>query len=269
MRAVNLIPAEQRRGGGAGSSPLAVYALLGGLAVILVAVTALVLTQNAVAERQNRLAKVERQAADAERQARALAPYVTFATLQETRLRTVRGLARNRFPWSRAFEDVTRVMDRSVWLKSLTATIAPGVTLEDTGTDASTVRGGVPNPALEMSGCATSNQALVRLMSRLRAMSGVERVTLTDAEKPDEVSQSSSPSSGGSSDGCGSDKNPDWKLVVFYKPLPGGAPAVTANSSSTSAPAPPAAKGSTSSSTSTTPTEKAQAAPVSSSGSAP
>ena len=52
MRAVNLIPLDERRGGGPARAGLLSYFLLGALVAVLVGVTALVLTSNQISERK-------------------------------------------------------------------------------------------------------------------------------------------------------------------------------------------------------------------------
>ena len=243
MKAVNLIPVEERRGSG-GAAPVGVYALLGGLAVLLAAVTLLVLTGNQVSTKKNELASVSTQAAAAQRQATALTPYANFAKLQQSRLETVKSLASTRFEWSRAFSDVSHVIGSTVWLTGLTGTVTPGVTVENASSsgDTSTFRQASPNPAHEIAGCAKSNKDVVAFLSRLRAMTGVQRVTLADATKDDNAT----PAAGkGDSESCGSVHYPDFHAVVFYAPLKTPSASTDTGDSSSTA--------STTSTTSTTP----------------
>jgi len=174
-------------------------------------------------------------------------------------------------------------MSKDVWLTSVTGTVAPNVTLDGGGSGAgaggggerSGLRSALPNPALSIAGCATSNDQVVSFVSRLRVMNGVIRVSLSDAQKSDTAVASSGASSGGaaasapasgSSGGgggdCtnGSDKFPKFDVVVFYRPLavasvssaPGGV-ATPASATGAAAPkgtgSPPAAPGSPSTST--------------------
>ena len=135
MKAVNLIPPEQRRGGagGAGRSGGAAYALLGGLAVILVALATWVLTQNSVTTNKAELTRVTNAANAAQAEAAALKPYRDFAALRAARVLTVQSLARSRFDWERAFTDFARVIPSNVWLTTLTATVKPGVNFGGSG----------------------------------------------------------------------------------------------------------------------------------------
>jgi hypothetical protein len=119
------------------------------------------------------------------------------------------------------------VVGRRVWLTSLTATVTPDVAVTaDSGSDVSSLRSALPNPAVQLGGCATSHREVVRFVSRLRATKRVVRVTLGDSEKPDTATSAVSSDGGassapGSSADCGSPHSPKFDLVVFYTPLPG------------------------------------------------
>lgn len=253
MRAVNLIPADQRRGGG-GGTPWASYSVIGALAVALVAVTTLVLTSNQIASRKGKLERLDAQATAAQAQAQRLQPYVTFAQLASQRANTVAQLAGQRFDWSTVLADLDRVVGSDVWLTGLTGTAAPGAggSLSSGSGSASSLRTSLPNPAVELQGCATSHDAVVAFVSRLRASRGVIRVSLADDEKPDNQSGGSGASSGGSSTTCGKDAWPSFSLVVFYKELPGGVPAGTNGSTGSTTGAAPASGSSSSSGSSGT-----------------
>ncbi|HEY2636024.1 MAG TPA: PilN domain-containing protein [Solirubrobacteraceae bacterium] len=259
MKAVNLIPSDQR---GGGASARGTHVVLGALALVLVGVIAYVVTTNQISSRQDDLARAKQRSATVSSQLSTLKPYVDFATLKDSRTKTVHDLAAARFNWQRPMSDLSHVTTHQVWLTAMTATVAPGITLESAGTGStSTLRSALPNPAVELSGCAVSNKAVVAYMSRLRAIKGVVRVTLDSAEKPSSASSSAtSTSTGGSTatGGCGTgDGTPAFDAVVFFAPIPGatdttGATATaptTSTGTSTSTPT-----GSTSGTTSTTST---------------
>jgi len=190
VRAVNLIPVEERRGGsGSGSGPPTVW-LLVGLGVLVVAFAGFVLASNQVSERQAKLAQVSTQADSAQSSVAQLKPYVDFASMEQNRTQTVRQLAATRFDWHQSLHDLARVMSKDVWLTSVTGTVAPNVALDGGsgagggGGDSSGLRAALPNPALSISGCATSNDEVVSFVSRLRVMNGVIRVSLSDPRSP-------------------------------------------------------------------------------------
>jgi hypothetical protein len=110
------------------------------------------------------------------------------------------------------------VIPDDVWLSSLNGTVAPGVSVSggDSG-GASDLRSAIPNPAIEISGCTVAHESVVRLISRLRLLRDVQRVSLADSSK----------NTGGD---CqhGHTNFPQFHLVVFFTPIPTVAPPATA-----------------------------------------
>lgn len=239
MRAVNLIPAEERRGGGAGGSGRsggAVYVLLGVLAVAVLAVSAYVLTGNSVNDKRAELASVSTKADSAESQAAMLKPYAEFAKLEQQRVATVKSLATSRFDWDRTLRQLSKVIPSNVWLSSFLATVTPDVTVDGGGTtgDTGNIRQASQTPAIEMVGCTTSQDEVARLMTRLRLMTGVDRVVLSSSEKSTATTTAAStPASGADSAGgggsgdCrnGSSHFPQFSMVVLFEAPPAPAPA--------------------------------------------
>jgi Tfp pilus assembly protein PilN len=224
VRAVNLIPGDQRRGGGSGRSGSAAYFFLGALGVLVLAAAVYVLTGNQVNERKGELARATQEAGSLEQQAAVLRPYKDFATLSQTRVDTVASLARSRFDWERAMRQLARALPEDVWLTSLVGTVTPGVSFDGgggSGQNTGAVRGALPVPAVELVGCTESHAKVSRVMSRLRTMTGVQRVSLASSEK---VEATSAPAGGGStnSSDCrnGNAKFPQFQIVVFFKAPP-------------------------------------------------
>lgn len=205
MRAVNLIPSDVGGGARMSAGPLM---LLGGLAVLLALVTAHVLTGNTINARRSELAAVQGQLATAQAEADATRPYRDFATLARARVDTVRELGSARFDWHRAFSDISTVIPDDVWLTSLTGTVTTGVSVGDSA-GASSLRAAIPNPAIELSGCTVSHPSVVRLISRLRLLHSVQRVSLADSSKDD-----------GGDCQHGHTNFPAFHLVVFFTPIP-------------------------------------------------
>ena len=263
MRAVNLIPAEARRGSGApGRSGSAVYVLLGALAVAVVAIFSYVLVQNSVSDRQAELTKVTRDANAAQAQAAALKPYSEFAQLSQTRVQTVNSLANSRFDWEQAMRDLALVLPSNVWLTSFVGTVAPGISFGDTGagsgSNTGTLRSSQPVPAVELVGCADSQAEVARVLSRLRLVRGVTQVSLASSEKADAVSASGGGGGGGAAGDTdcrhGSDKFPQFQVVAFFKPLPGVPGRAPAPGAAAQAGAKPAGTSASSPTDQTTPT---------------
>jgi Tfp pilus assembly protein PilN len=219
VRAVNLIPRDQRRGGGGGPggrTGSAVYIVLGALGAVVLAMAVYVLTGNQVNSRKGEVAKVNQEATALEQQAAALKPYTQFASLSESRLKTVTSLADSRFNWERAMRDLARALPGDVWLTSLVGTVAPGVTLEGGGGGSTgSLRSAVKMPAIEIVGCTESQSSVSRVMARLRTMRGVQRVSLAASEKAEGTAGGGG---GGASADCrnGSSRFPQFQLVVFF-----------------------------------------------------
>src|SRR3954452_19477454 len=111
MKAVNLIPEDQQRGGGsaAGRSGGAVYGVLGALAVLVLLVAVYATTNKQISERQAEATKLQAEAAQAQSAASALSPYREFAKMSQERITTVKGLMDGRFDWAHALREVSRV----------------------------------------------------------------------------------------------------------------------------------------------------------------
>jgi Tfp pilus assembly protein PilN len=185
MRPVNLIPAEERRGKHAPprTGPLA-YILVGALVAMLAGVTALVIVNNQISESEEELARVEREDAVAIAKASRLAAYTEFRDLSERRVSTVASLADSRFDWERVMQELALVLPNDVWLVSLTATAAPGVTIDGGGSsgNAAAMRASTPGPALEVIGCALGQEAVAGFVTSLQDIDGVTRVGVQSAE---------------------------------------------------------------------------------------
>lgn len=279
MRAVNLIPAGAGQGAarssfgrlGAGHVVLAV------LAIALAFVTIYVLSSNTVSDRRAKLATIQAEVTQAQAQAGQLSAYAAYAGVAKQRTDTVLQIANSRFDWHGAMADLSRVIPPNLRLQTLLATVAPGVTVSGAGGSAGAgqlntagLRADIAAPAFEMRGCTTSHDAVARLMSRLRLINGVQRVTLADSSRAPQAEVHLRVHAAGSATGAstattvpqivGCGANPDsFDIVVFFTPLPGALP-VTGSTPSTAS--------TTTSTTSTTSTTTSTATPVSSSGSA-
>jgi Tfp pilus assembly protein PilN len=225
MRAVNLIPADQRRASSAaGKSGGAAYLLLGGLAIVLAMVAVLTLTNRSLAEKKASAATLETQADAATAKAGNLAAYKQFNEVVQTRSVAVKSIAGTRFDWGETLEQVSRVVPADVSLTQLAATVAPGQ-----GGAGVPLRGALNNPAIEIVGCAPSQTRVALLMARLRRLEGVRRVSVASSNKQDQVSASQSDSGGNSATGCQTtDEVPQFQMVVFF-----GTPQATATATAT------------------------------------
>ncbi len=219
MKAVNLIPGDNRRPGfSTGLSLGPAYAVLGVLAVAVGLLTLYVLTNNTISKRKSEIATVQAQIIQEHAQAAHLANYVRFAQLAAARAKTVREIATTRFDWHAALADLSKVVPANTSLQSLQGSVAPQATVSGGGGGGSGLRADIAVPAIELTGCSKTQDDVAQLMSRLRVINGVTRVTLSDSVKS--ASSASGPNGGG---GCGGN-TPSFDLVVFFKPLPGADP---------------------------------------------
>jgi Tfp pilus assembly protein PilN len=227
MKAVNLIPAEDRRGAGgaAGRSGGAAYILLAALAALVLLVGVYAATGRQVNDRKAELARVERDAASAEARAQQLAAYTQFNELRVKRTQTVRSIAASRFDWAHGLHELARVMPSNAWLTSLRATVSPDVSVKGGGT-ANALRGALPNPAIEVLGCTTDQKSVARMLTRMRLIDGVQRVSLQSSQK---TGTAGGAAAGGAGGDCtyGHSEYPQFNLVVFFDAVAPPAPAAT------------------------------------------
>jgi len=229
MKAVNLIPSEERRGGGAGGrSGAAVYAVLGALAVLVVMVAAWTLTGKTVNDRKSQLATVEQQAGAAEAQASKLAAYSAFSDLRKKRAETVTSIARSRFDWAHVMHEIARIIPRDTHLVSLSGTVSSTAQAPNGSGQALQLRGSNPGPAIDIVGCANSQQNVSRMISRLRLIDGVQHVTLAESSKNDSATTSDASAAGDSGECRYNSRVPKFDvLLLFAAPPAVAAPATT------------------------------------------
>ena len=217
MRAVNLLPSDLR-GAAPKAAPSArqdkaegmgAFLVLGALALCVAAFAAFVMTTNTVKQREADLQSAKDRGAAASARANALKPYADFQALASARLETVRGLAAARFDWEQALRDLSRALPNDVRLASLNGDMGlPGA--EAAGGDP--LRGSIQAPALTLTGCASSQMGVARMMSRLKAVEGVTRVSLSKSEKATGTGGSSTTSAV-----CKGEDPPNFSVVIFFE----------------------------------------------------
>jgi Tfp pilus assembly protein PilN len=182
MRPVNLLPPEDRRDGQAptrtGPMP---YVIVGALVLVLVGVTALVLTGNQVSEREADVARLKHEDSKESARAERLAAYTQFQTLREQRVATVSSLANSRFDWERVMRELSLILPKNVWLVGISASASPDADAGGGG-GASGLRSGSAGPALELSGCASGQDAVAGFVTTLKDIDGVTRVGVQISE---------------------------------------------------------------------------------------
>jgi Tfp pilus assembly protein PilN len=261
MRAVNLIPSDQRGGAsvGAGRSEGAAYAVLGLLLAVAVLAVLYGKANHSISSNKSKAAALTAEAQHAQAEAQQLAPYTSFVSLREQREQAVARLVDTRFDWAHAFHEFGRVLTDQVSISSLSGSIAaptpssiaaPAASAAPASSSssasssttstastpaaagasaataaASTATSATPEgsiPTFTIAGCATSQRAVAQTMERLRLIDGVSEVTL-----------SSSTRGGGSGSASGScaATDPVFQLSVTFEPLPAAATSASAVSS--------------------------------------
>ncbi len=169
MRAVNLIPAEQRRGAGgvAGRTGGVVYVIVATLVVIVALGVVYVSAVHQVATRNATLAQVTAQAGAVGSQATALQPYVAFDSVSKQRIQGVAALAEQRFDWPDAMAQLALSLPSGVHLISLSGATAGAGTGGVTG--AAT---GTTGPTQSSSGSTVTVSATDADAVRLRSVPG-------------------------------------------------------------------------------------------------
>ena len=262
MRAVNLIPADSRAGSRSGGSStgmaIPMYVLLGFLATAVALVTIYVLTNNSITSRTAKLNNLKTEVTQEQAAVARLGEFTKFAALAQTRISTVNSIAAARFDWHSALSDLAKVIPANTTLQSVAGTVVPGATTGGSGSGGTgALRGDITAPAFELSGCTHSQDDVAKLMSQLRLINGVTRVTISDSQMSNNGSAASAT---GTSQGCGANA-PSFDIVVFFQPVANAGPAgvtsiagASATTPSTGTTATPASTGTTTPSTSTTTT---------------
>jgi Tfp pilus assembly protein PilN len=190
VRAVNLIPADQRRGAGglAGRSGGVVYVLTGGLVVVVVMGVVYASAVHSVASHETQLASLtaQVQAVDAENQ--ALQPYVQVASVSEQKVHEVTSLAEQRFNWPTAMAQLALALPNDVAFTSFTATVGAGASAPAAATtptapaagSATTPTAPTSGPAtgFALVGCANSQGEIPTVLTNLASVPGVTNVHL-------------------------------------------------------------------------------------------
>jgi hypothetical protein len=234
MRAVNLIPAEQRSGQpvGAGRSQGGAYAVLvvvGGIALMAYLYGE---ASHQVSSRTAQAASLAAQAHQTQAAAERLAPYTSFIAMREQRTQAVQSLLDSRFDWAHVLHEFGRVLPVETSISSLsgtvgsesgssahaTSTATPSSSSAATASAGSSVASATPSgsvPTFTLAGCAINQQSVALTLERLHLIDGVQEVTL-------QSSTAGSSSSSGSSAGSGVCPSHDvsFNATVTFAPLP-------------------------------------------------
>jgi Tfp pilus assembly protein PilN len=220
MRAVNLVPAELRRGGGtglAGRTGGAIYLIVGALVGLVAMAAAYGVTTHRIAQRRADIVTATRAAQVAEARAAALQPYVAFQTRRAARVNLVTSLANKRFDWSTAMTQIAEALPSDVVLSSLNGSGAGSA-----GGGGGGLRGAIPVPAVSLGGCAPTHPRVAAALDSLRRIPGVTVVSLSTSAKGSSAGNAPGGAPGGTP--CGA-APATFQVTVFYTdPTAKGAP---------------------------------------------
>jgi hypothetical protein len=177
MRAVNLIPAEERRGAGglAGRSGGVVYVLTGGLALLVALGVIYASAVHSVAKDEGELASLTTQVAAVNTESQALQPYVAVASISAAKVLQVTALAEQRFNWPTAMAQLALALPNDDSFTALTA--SPGGA--GSAAAAGPVSGG---QAFDLTGCSNSQGEVPSLLTDLASVPGVTDVALVSTD---------------------------------------------------------------------------------------
>jgi Tfp pilus assembly protein PilN len=244
VRAVNLIPAEQRPGGavGAGRSGGAAYAVVALVAGLALMALLYGVAHKQISDRQSEVASLQTRAQRAEQQAAALASYTSFVQMRQQRVSAVEGLVDSRFDWAHVMHEFGRVLPAGVALSSLSGTIgsvSPGgaATAKPTASTSGSSSASSPAssgssvtppgsvPSFQITGCARTQSNVAQVLTRLRLIDGVSEVTLQASSRG---SSSGGGVSGAAGVGCPQTYT-NFAATVTFQPLPSATAAVAAS----------------------------------------
>ena len=222
MKSVNLIPKETRSNRALKTGTLGPsHAILAALAIAVAFVSIYVLTKNTISDRQAQLTALNAEVSRAQALATNLQQYTTFQQQAQQRTDTVRTIIASRFHWDTALNELSRVIPPGTALQSMLGTVVPGAAVAGGttgGGTTSTLRSAIAVPAFQLSGCTGSQDEVAQLMSRLRLINGVTRVTLADSQKNAQTTGAAA--SGTTGTGVCNTKSPSFDLVVFFTAIP-------------------------------------------------
>jgi Tfp pilus assembly protein PilN len=180
VRAVNLIPQDQRRRGSVEGDGKTAPIVLGVLGALLVMVVVYVLTSNTITERKSDAKTASAEADRLEAHAGQQTGYTDFAQIALTRTQSVASVAATRFDWERFMRELSRVMPEGSWLQSADASVsgdpASGGTTNPTADPTAAI-----TPAANLIGCTPGQDDVARMMVRLRQLYRVDDVQLNES----------------------------------------------------------------------------------------
>ena len=188
----------------------------------MIFLTASASERNQIDSKQEQITAIASEADTAEAETGRLAAYTDFGALRDRRIATVTQLTGQRTNWAHQIGEIARVMPSNVWFSSLT------------GQDGSVVTATAPatpdadGATIDLAGCTVGHRSVSSVMSAMRRIDRIKKVTLTSTEK----GGSASGGGGGGGGGGGQCSSKKHTLVTFAMKLtfkPNEAPATGAS----------------------------------------
>ena len=228
MKAVNLIPSEQRKARPTGERAGGAYVAVGVLGVLLVMALLYVMTANSVNDNKSKATAAKQQADVLEAQAKQLDSFTNFSAIKEQRLASVISTAEGRFDWERLVRELSRVMPENSWLQSADASATGDDSTTSSSSSSSATSTAAPTgPTATLTGCTPRQRDVAQLLVRLRQMYRVSDVTLNGSTREDTSNANQM-----TFDNCG--RYYQFDVTVSFAPTP---PASEAPRGSNSVPA--------------------------------
>lgn len=231
MKAVNLIPGEQRQGAGglsdltgrSGGAALIVLGVVVGLAVMIAMYGS---AHHSISSQNGEVAQIKAETSVVEARAGRLTPYANFVSMADQRTETVAQLVQARFDWSHALHELGRVLPAGTSLSALHGTVGASTTSSSSSSSSaaasSTPASSTPpgsTPVFTLTGCATSQSVVAQALQRLRLMDGSSEVQLQSSTKA-ETGGASGGSGGSGATGSCSGNDPSFTTQVTFVGLP-------------------------------------------------
>jgi Tfp pilus assembly protein PilN len=218
MKPVNLLPEEHRPKRPSGQRSGVAYKVIGGLAVVLIAVLATVLTSNEISSKEQRAVELKRETAAAEAEAGPLGPVANFLSIKQSREQSVRDLAGRRFDWERLTRELAKVLPAGLFVTDLTASVA-GEDSRSPATSAASADGAAPAPQLSVSGCARNQRQVATLLVRLKQLNLAQDAQLEESKRVGAATDGGPSQTGsGASDLAGQCGGYEFKAKVNFDP---------------------------------------------------
>jgi Tfp pilus assembly protein PilN len=187
MRAVNLLPRQHVEQKAERRNPVALGAMIGGAAVLLVLVGGFLLANRSVDRQRQALADARAVLAVTpahKMSAQTQAFRATLLSQREQRSLALAAAIGKRVSWDRILRRIALVMPDDVWLQSLSGSVPLDSTLTPTTATTTTAPSALPPlpSALTIQGYTYSQDGVARLLERLEVVPDLQNVQLQTSQ---------------------------------------------------------------------------------------